>query len=329
MAQFTGGLQTYERLVAEQVSFPITIDAIHRSGHEHMAEVEDEMAKIRGHLGQPSRDDFHRYLHANPAWAVHSVAALQERFDATIRRIEPRMQELFHFSPAAHYRVARLDPALEAGMTNGYYQEPMAGHPDGVYYFNGTNLSQRSLATMPSLIFHELIPGHHLHFASQKENDLLHPVRQNSFFNAFNEGWAEYAAGLAGELGLYADPHEQYGRLLMDAFVICRLVVDTGMNALGWSLDQARAYMREHTALSESEILSESLRYSTDIPAQGLAYKLGEMKIKELRHVARSALGAGFDIRDFHDIVLGSGGMPLDVLEWHVRQCIDRDHPQP
>jgi uncharacterized protein (DUF885 family) len=198
----------------------------------------------------------------------------------------------------------------------------MAGHPDGVYYFNGTHLSERTLATMPSLIYHELIPGHHFHFASQKENKLLHPLRQNSFFNAFNEGWAEYAAGLAGEVGLYSDPHERYGRLLMDAFVVARLVVDTGMNALGWSLEQARAYMREHTALSEAEIASESLRYSTDIPAQGLAYKLGEIKVKTLRDRARSALRDRFDIRDFHDAVLGSGGMPLDVLEWHVSRWI-------
>src|SRR5262249_21313618 len=151
-----------------------------------------------------------------------------------------------------------------------------------------------------------------------KENELLHPLRQNMFFNAFNEGWAEYTATLAGEIGMYADPHDQYGRLLMDAFLTSRLVVDTGMNALGWSLTDARQYMREHTLLSEAEVCSETLRYSTDIPAQSLAYKIGEIKLHELRARARSSLGPGFDIRDFHDAVLGSGGMPLEVLDWHL-----------
>src|SRR5260370_10999228 len=160
----------------------------------------------------------------------------------------------------------------------------MAGHTDVVYYFNGSNVSERTLATAPAQIFHELISGNHFHVASQKENELLHPLRQNLWFSAFNEGWAEYSATLAGEIGMYTDPCEQYGRLLNDAFLTCRLVVDTGMNALGWSLEEARRYMREHTVMSESEICSETLRYSTDIPAQSLAYKIGEIRMHELRH---------------------------------------------
>jgi uncharacterized protein (DUF885 family) len=174
------------------------------------------------------------------------------------------------------------------------------------------------LATAAPLIYHELIPGHHFHIATQRENELLHPLRQSMLFTAFNEGWAEYAATLAGELGMYADPCERYGRLLNDAPLTCRLVVDTGMNALGWTLDQARRYMRDHTIMSEAEINSETLRYSTDIPAQGLAYKIGELKIHELRNRARASLGKEFDLRTFHDAVLGSGGMPLEILDWHV-----------
>ena len=291
-----------------------------------MARIEAEMADIRGGLGYSSRDDFHRYLLTDPAWTARSETDVQARLEDAIRRIEPRIDSLFRFKPAAGYRAARLDSALEAGMTYGYYQEPIAGHPEGVYYFNGANVSERTLATAPSLIFHELIPGHHFHFASQKENELLHPLRQNLFFNAFNEGWAEYAAALAGEIGMYSDPCEQYGRLLMDAFLTCRLVVDTGMNALGWSLDQARRYMRERTVLSEAEIHSETLRYSTDIPAQSLAYKIGEIKIHELRARVRAQLGGRFDIRDFHDAVLGSGGMPLEVLDWHVNHWLGAQH---
>ena len=318
MEQFKDGPQIYESLVAEHVSMSMTIESIHRTGHEYMDRIEGVMAKLRGSLGYSDREGFHRYLVTDHAWTARSATEMQARFDTLIRRIEPHVDALFRFRPAAPYRAARLDPKLEASMSNGYYQEPMGAHPEGVYYFNGSNLSGRTLATAPSLIFHELIPGHHFHLASQKENDLLHPLRQNLSFNAFNEGWAEYTATLAGEIGMYSDPCEQYGRHLMDAYVICRLVVDTGMNALGWSLEDARTYMREHTALSEADIRSETLRYSTDIPAQGLAYKIGEIKMLELRQKARDALGERFDIRDFHDAVLRSGGMPLQVLDWHV-----------
>jgi uncharacterized protein (DUF885 family) len=296
----------------------MTIEAVHQTGHDRMARLEGEMAQIRGSLGYPGRAEFHRYLMSDPAWVAQSETAVHARFEAAIRRIEPQIDNLFHFKPTARYRIARLDPGLEGGMAFGFYQEPTVGHPDGVYYFNGSNLSERTLATAASLIYHELIPGHHFHIASQKENGLLHPLRQNLLFNAFNEGWAEYTATLAGEIGMYVDPREQYGRLLFDAFLTCRLVVDTGMNALGWSLEQARQYMRAHTIMSEAEISAETVRYSTDIPAQSLAYKIGEIKMLELRMRARATLGDRFDIRDFHDAVLGSGGMPLEVLDWHV-----------
>lgn len=323
MAQFPDGARIYESLVAEHLSMRMSIEAVHRAGHERMAQLEAEMAEFRASAGHSDRDEFHRYLRTDPAWVARSEAEVQARFDAAIRRIEPHIDRLFHFRPTARYRTARLDSKLEGGMTYGYYQMPIAGHPDGVYYFNASNLSERSLATAASLIFHELIPGHHFHTASQRENELLHSLRQNLLFNAFNEGWAEYAATLAREIGAYADAGEQYGRLLNDAFLTSRLVVDTGMNALGWSLEQARQYMREHTVLSEAEIRSETLRYSTDIPAQSLAYKIGEIKMHELRQRARTALGNRFDIRDFHDTVLGSGGMPLEVLDWHVNRWLD------
>lgn len=318
IGQFENGADVYESLVAQQLSLPMSIDAIHRTGHDRMALLETEMTELRESLGYSDRAEFHRYLVTEPRWVASSPEDVQAHFDKAIHRIEPHIDALFRFRPIARYRTARLDRNLEAGMAAGFYQPPMAGHPDGVYYFNGSNVAERTLAAATSLIYHELVPGHHFHLASQKENALLHPLRQNVSFNAFNEGWAEYAATLAGEIGMYADPCERFGRLLKDAYYTCRLVVDTGMNVLGWSLDQACQYMREHTVMSEAEIRSETLRYSTDIPAQSLAYKLGEVKMRELRERARKALGNDFDIRDFHDVVLGSGGMPLEVLDWHV-----------
>jgi uncharacterized protein (DUF885 family) len=168
-----------------------------------------------------------------------------------------------------------------------------------------------------ALIYHELVPGHHLHIASQQENDQLHPLSRYSFVNAFNEGWAEYAATVAGELGCYEAPEERYGRCVMEAFLTCRLVVDTGMNVMEWGLEEAREFLRAHSAMSEAEICSETLRYSCDIPAQALAYKLGEPELLRLRaamQTARRARGHDLDVRDFHTAVLANGAMPLPDL---------------
>jgi uncharacterized protein (DUF885 family) len=184
--------------------------------------------------------------------------------------------------------------------------------------FNGPNLSAGPLNNIGALNYHELVPGHHFHLATQNENETLHPLRRKTFINAFNEGWAEYAATLAGEMGMYPKTEEKFGRLMMDAFLTCRLVVDTGMNTLGWSLEQARDYMRENAFMPETEIRSESVRYSCDIPGQALAYKLGDTVLLEARETMRAALGNRFDIRDFHDAVLKPGALPLSVVKENV-----------
>jgi uncharacterized protein (DUF885 family) len=209
-------------------------------------------------------------------------------------------------------------------MPFGYYDSPGPGQDAGRYLFNAVNLAGAPLNNIAALNYHELVPGHHFHLASQRENGTLHPVRANAFFNAFNEGWAEYAATLAGELGMYEAPEERFGRMMMDAFLVSRLVVDTGMNALGWSLTQAREFMKENAFLSEPEICSESIRYSCDIPAQALAYKLGEYFLMDQRERMRSRLGNQFDLRDFHDAVLKPGGLPLQLVAENVSATTDR-----
>ena len=322
IGQFSEGASLYEALIAEHLSAPATIEAIHRIGQEHVAGLDAEMTVIRESLGFADRDSFHRYLLTDPEWSAQTKERVEAWFSQTLRRIEPHIKEFFRFVPAAPYRTVPLDPKLEGSMTAGYYDPPTAATPEGIYYFNGANAAKSTLAELASLIYHELIPGHHFHIASQRENKLLHPLRQTLLFNAFNEGWAEYAATLAGEIGMYAHPCERYGRLLKETFLASRLVVDTGLNVLGWSLDRARQYLREHTLLSDVEIQSETLRYSTDIPAQSLAYQYGKLKFLELRRHARTTLGDRFDIRDFHDVVLGSGGMPLEILEWHVNSWL-------
>jgi uncharacterized protein (DUF885 family) len=243
-------------------------------------------------------------------------------FQRYIDRLQPKLRDCFAAVPRAAYGVSPLPLELQGSMTYGYYDAPREGRPEGRYLFNSGNLVKQGLFTLAALTYHELLPGHHLHFAAQYENESLHPFRKYNFVNAFNEGWAEYAAALAGEMGLYEEPEERYGRLVMDAFLTSRLVVDTGMNALGWSLQRARDYMRRHSGMAEREILTESIRYSCDIPGQALAYKLGDAHIVALRELMRQALGQRFCLKAFHSAVLNGGAMPLSELDWHIEQTL-------
>ena len=183
-------------------------------------------------------------------------------------------------------------------------------------------LEEKSQAWAGALIYHELIPGHHFQFSKVKENKNLTGFRGKVMFTSYAEGWAEYAATLAGEMGMYEEPMDEYGRCISDSFLTSRLVVDTGMNAFGWSLQEARDYMTENTFFSEFEINSETLRYSSDIPGQALGYKLGDTKILDLRQKAMDALGNKFNLKDFHDVVLDVGSIPLTALEYHVDRYI-------
>src|SRR4029453_11605975 len=163
----------------------------------------------------------------------------------------------------------------------------------------------------------------------QQENADLPNFRKEAHWTAYIEGWGEYASSLAGEMGLYEDPYDPRGGLMMDVFLSARLVVDTGMNALGWTRAQAIAYMKENTLESDTQIATETLRYSCDIPGQALAYKMGATKIRQLREKAARSLGESFDVRRFHDAVLGSGAMPLGVLERHVDWFIETERIPP
>jgi uncharacterized protein (DUF885 family) len=211
-------------------------------------------------------------------------------------------------------------------MTFGYYQIPTADHPEGDYMYNGSRLPERSLLNAAALIYHELIPGHHFQINLATENTSLPRFRRDLFdVTAYEEGWGEYASSLAGEMGMYSDPYDRCGRLAMEAFLTSRLVVDTGMNALGWSRPRAIEYMKDNTFESDLQIGTETLRYSCDMPGQALAYMLGSRKIRELREHARAELGSRFDIRRFHDAVLGSGPLPLSVLARHIENFITEE----
>jgi uncharacterized protein (DUF885 family) len=326
LGQWAGGKSHYLRLIEQYTGLKLTPAQIHDLGERRVAELEQRMAALRQQLGfKGSREDFHQWLRTDPRFLVRTPQELEDRYKAYVARIEPHLPEYFSKLPQARFDIRRLDPAAEQGQTWGYYSAPTAADPVGHYYYNaGADLAQRSQVWAAHLIYHEIIPGHHLQLSLQLENSDAHPARKFLDNGAFTEGWAEYAASLAEEMGAYEDPYDLYGHWLDQAFKASRLVVDTGMNYFGMSLEDARAYMKAHTIESDAEIASDTLRYSTDLYAQALCYDLGYETFWELRHRAERALGPRFDIREFHAAAIGEGAMPLDVLDQHIDWFIEQ-----
>lgn len=323
LGQYPGGPAAYRVLVRLHTTLDQTPEALHARGLSEVERIEAEMARLRAKLGfVGTREEFHAKLRTDPRFLAKTPEEVGERLIAPIRRIEPKVKDFFAVVPQAQYGVERLDPALEGSLTFGYYREPLPGQPIGAYLYNGSKLEERPLVNAAALIYHELVPGHHFQIALQRENLALPDYRREAGGTAFIEGWGEYASDLAGEMGMYADPYDAYGRLGMDIFLSSRLVVDTGMNALGWSREKAMAYMKEHTLESDTQIASETLRYSTDLPGQALAYKTGSIHLRDLREKARRELGDRFDIREFHRVVLLGGAMPMAVLDERVADWI-------
>jgi uncharacterized protein (DUF885 family) len=317
MGQYPGGQEVYCRTIDRQLSWPADPEEVHATGLEEVARLTAAMADVRAR-GFGFNDDemtFHARLREDARARAESPQALEAIYRRHLSRMEPRIGGLFEKRTTAAYDVERLAPELEAGMTFGFYN-PGAPGEKGVYYYSALGIETRLQMNAAPLIFHELLPGHHFHIARQKELAALPKIRSEIFpYNAFNEGWAEYSAGLGEEEGLYEDPYDMYGWLTHQRFVAQRLVVDTGLNALGWSLDKARAYMSANTLEGPTQVASETLRYATDMPAQALGYRWGFLKFRELRQRAKDRLGARFDIRRWHEAILSQGGLPMTVLD--------------
>lgn len=320
LSQFPGGEEAYRVLVREHVTFDIDPERIHVVGVAEVARLSGEMRAIRSGLGfDGSEASFSEHLRTSGRLHARSPRDVEDRYRHHIERMSAVVSRYFGKLPVAGYDVAPLDESMQATISYGYYEPPTAAKPLGVYKYNGSGLDTRSQVSSAALIYHELVPGHHFHLALQAENDALPMIRREALgITAFNEGWAEYASGLALEMGLYDDPYDQYGRLAHQRFIAQRLVVDTGLNLLGWSLERAREYMKMYTLESPAQVASETLRYSTDMPGQALAYGLGYLKFRQLRERAEQALGSRFDLRSFHDALLAAGALPMRLLDRHV-----------
>jgi uncharacterized protein (DUF885 family) len=319
LGQYRGGVDYYRAQVRRTTLPAETPERIHKVGLDGIAKLNGELDSIRQKVGFAGPlADFHKFLKSDTRFFAKTPEEVGERLMAAQTRILPKVADFFGKTPRAAFGVQRLEAQLEGAVTFGYYQTPTASDPKGYYKYNGSNLPERSLLFAGALISHELVPGHHFQINLQRENDSLPKFRREGLYTAYTEGWGEYASDLAGQMGMYEDPYDRAGRIAMDLFLTSRLVVDTGMNFYGWPRAKAIAFMKENTLQSDAEIETETLRYSCDMPAQALAYKMGMRKLVELRERARRELGPKFDIRKFHDAVLSIGSVPLDVLEKHV-----------
>ena len=241
------------------------------------------------------------------------------------KRADEQLPRFFKTLPRKPYGVAPVPDAIAPKYTGGRYVGTSKNSTDpGYYWVNTYDLNSRTLYTIPALTVHEAVPGHHLQGALNNElGDEIPSFRKNLYLSAYGEGWGLYTEYLAEEMGLYTTPYEQFGKLTYEMWRACRLVVDTGIHALGWSKQMVLDYMSSNTALSLHEINTETDRYIS-WPGQALSYKIGELKIRELRSIAEKELGSDFDIREFHEIILSEGTVTLSILESRVLNYIEK-----
>jgi uncharacterized protein (DUF885 family) len=300
-----------------------TAEGVHQTGLREVARIRAAMDSVMRSTGWTG--DFAGFvamLRTDPRFYVSTPEALLERNALFLKRMDGELPRLFTRLPRMSYGIRTIPDYIAPRTTTAYYGRPSGdGTRSGTYWVNVYDLKSRPTYEIEALASHEAVPGHHMQLAIQQELQDVPNFRRYGGVTAFVEGWALYAESLGKEVGFYRDPYSEFGRLSYEMWRACRLVVDTGIHAKGWTRQQAIEYMAANSALTLTNVTNEVDRYIA-WPGQALAYKTGQMKIRELRTVAERELGPKFDVRRFHDVVLGSGSVPLGVLEENVRLWI-------
>ena len=303
-----------------------TAEKIHQIGLDEVARIKSEMKKIIKELKfQGSFEDFFKFLRTDNQFYADTPKELLMFARDVAKRADEQLPRFFKTLPRKPYGVAPVPDAIAPKYTSGRYVGTSKNSTDpGYYWVNTYNLKSRTLYTIPALTVHEAVPGHHLQSALNNElGDEIPQFRKNLYLSAYGEGWGLYTEYLAEEMGLYTTPYEQFGKLTYEMWRACRLVVDTGIHALNWSKEMVLNYMSSNTALSLHEINTETDRYIS-WPGQALSYKIGELKIRDLRSLVEDKLGSNFNIRDFHEIILSKGTVTLAILESRVLNYIEK-----
>jgi uncharacterized protein (DUF885 family) len=325
-----GGADSYRFLVRQHTTTDMTPDAIHALGQAEVARIRGQMDAIIAEIGFAGDfAAFLAHLRSDPRFYPRTPEELLEKASEIAKRADDRLPQLFATLPRLPYGVRPVPAEIAEGYTTGRYfpGSPQLGLAGG-YMVNTSRLDQRALYELPALTLHEAVPGHHLQIALAQELTGAPYFRRQLGVTAFVEGWGLYAESLGEDMGIYRTPYERFGRLSYEMWRACRLVADTGLHWLGWSLAEARRCFDENSALSPHNITTELERY-VSWPGQALAYKIGELRLQGLRRDAQTRLGDRFDIRAFHDVVLGAGALPLDVLEGRVRAWVDAQATAP
>lgn len=317
------GEEYYRHLVRHYITEEISPEEVHEIGQAEVERIRGEMEEIIEEVGfEGTFDEFLEFLRTDPQFYVDEPEQLMKEGAYIAKRMDGKLPELFNMLPREPYGIEPVPDHLAPRYTGGRYSPGRGDNEAGYYWINTYDLKSRPLYTLEALTFHEAVPGHHLQIALAGELEDLHEIRRRGGVTAYSEGWALYSERLGLEAGFYQDPYSNFGRLTYEMWRACRLVVDTGMHALGWSRDEALDFMTRNTALSNHEIDTEINRYIA-VPGQALSYKMGELKIRELREKAEKELGGDFDIGEFHDAILINGPVTLPLLEEQVLAFIE------
>lgn len=325
LSALPGGMAWYQHLVRSSTTTDLTPDQIHEIGLSEVARIHSEIDGVRERVGfQGTLAEFLRHLQTDPRYRYTTREEMLADYRAAQARIDPLTDRLFDVKPKANYEIRPVEEFRERSASGGSYQ---AASPDGtrpgIFYLNTYDPPSRPRYRMESLLLHEGSPGHHFQITIQRELEQLPRVRRFGGFTAYSEGWGLYAESIGRELGVYTDPYQYYGALAGELWRAIRLVLDTGIHAKGWTREQAIEYAQRNSSESDTQIISEVERFIA-IPGQALAYKMGELKIRELRTRAEQALGARFDVKAFHRAILEDGALPLAVLEAKIDRWIER-----
>ncbi|HZD52038.1 MAG TPA: DUF885 domain-containing protein [Woeseiaceae bacterium] len=318
-----GGDEWYAYLVRRRTTTDLTPAEIHQVGLDEVARIHREMQAVMDEVGfEGDLDAFFDYLNTADRFYYEKPEQLIQGYRDMAAHIEELAPRLFSVFPKAGFEIRAVEPFREKSASGGSYR---SGTPDGsrpgVFFANTYDIKARPKWAMESLFLHEAIPGHHFQISIQQELENLPRFRRFGGYTAFTEGWGLYAESLGKELGVYTDPYQHFGALNAELWRAIRLVVDTGLHSKGWTREQVLDYMYANSAVKEARAVSEAERYMA-IPGQALAYKIGQLKIRELRNCAEAALGDGFDLRAFHTAVLEDGSLPLDLLEEKIDRWI-------
>lgn len=323
LSQMKGGADAYAKLVRDTTTLPLTADEIHNLGLSEVARIRGEMEKVKVLMEfDGTLDEFFTFLRTDPKFTPASREWMTQEYYRIGKEVDTRIEALFSLLPETPLEIRPYEPFREKFQAGGSYQ---AGPPDGsrpgVFYFNAYDLPSRPITQNVTLYLHEGAPGHHFQISLARENEALPAFMRFGGNTAYVEGWALYAETLGFEMGLYEDPIARYGTLDDEMFRAIRLVVDTGIHSKGWTRQQAIDYMLANSSKGVTDATAEIDRYIA-IPSQALAYKVGALKIQELRAKATAALGDDFDIKEFHAEVLGTGALPLQILETKIDDWI-------